>query len=122
MRWPGGLWPGQYPPEPDPDSIEPRPPIPEIDTTIGICHMCRESTGITYCDMCEHWFCRECRDEWWRRPWEVIKQAIENVRVALGKEKGKCCGPDERSPGASGQRESGNDRPGVHGKTGKTGG
>jgi hypothetical protein len=63
----------------------------------GRCHLrgvpraeatCPPTTKITYCSVCEHWFCETCKKRWWERGIEAVKELID------GKLAG-CCGPKE---------------------------
>jgi hypothetical protein len=54
---------------------------------IGRCHLCQDRHAeITYCELCEHWFCEACRERWFWRGLEFLKQ------LAGGRLPG-CCGP-----------------------------
>lgn len=56
-------------------------------TGIGRCHICQDRFAeISYCDLCEHWFCDECRERWFSRGVEFLKQLVG------GRNPG-CCGP-----------------------------
>lgn len=70
------------------------PPLDDhADTHFGRCHICHEDNKlIACCEMCKHWFCYPCRREWWKKPWEAIKQGVKDV-LKIG-EKGVCCGPE----------------------------
>lgn len=60
---------------------------PALDeAVIGRCHLCQDRVEILYCSICEHWFCEECRNRWFKRGLEFVKQ------LAGGRQPG-CCGP-----------------------------
>ena len=56
---------------------------------IGRCHLCQDRTAdVTYCALCDHWFCETCRKRWFGRGLAFVKQLVG------GKLPG-CCGPQE---------------------------
>ena len=58
-----------------------------MDEDRGKCHICKETRGITYCNVCGHWFCGDCRNRWWPRGIEAVLELVK------GKTAG-CCGPE----------------------------
>lgn len=53
----------------------------EMDRHIGKCHLCeREHLRVTFCSMCKHWMCRQCRDRWFARSIAAIEEAIGGSR------------------------------------------
>lgn len=52
----------------------------------GKCHICKDTTTIRFCSLCNHWFCSDCRGKFFHRGLEAIKQVVG------GKVEG-CCGP-----------------------------
>ena len=56
------------------------------DPVYGICHMCKTPQIITYCGLCEHWFCVACKGKYFPRGVEAVKQLIFGVQPG-------CCGP-----------------------------
>lgn len=68
-------------------------PIDEYGNThVGACHLChRGGVNIACCHICQHWFCYDCRYEWWDRAWSAVKYAI--MIFTRKNDKGECCGP-----------------------------
>lgn len=58
----------------------------EVPEVRGKCHICKETKWVTYCNVCEHFFCEECRGAWFSRTWEFLKERF-------GGKKPGCCGP-----------------------------
>lgn len=73
----------------------------EMDRHMGQCHLCPVGVTkrITYCRVCRHWLCAECRHKWFER-------GIAAVREALAGGKDDCCGPidDETVTRVKGER------------------
>ena len=63
-----------------------------MDKVTGKCHICKKTVKITYCPVCDHWFCKKCRKAWFWRGMEAVKEKIN------GKSPG-CCGPEENANG-----------------------
>lgn len=59
------------------------------EQTHGLCHICKEVKPISYCPVCDHYFCPGCRGRWWSRGAAFIKQMV-------GGRKPDCCGPEAR--------------------------
>ena len=55
------------------------------DHGFGRCHLCARKREVAYCEACDHWFCEACRDRWFDRTVEFVKQLVG------GKHPG-CCG------------------------------
>ena len=53
----------------------------------GRCHLCGYAELVRYCDTCGHWFCEGCRDRYFDRGLEAIKELIGGRRP-------NCCGKD----------------------------
>ena len=61
----------------------------EMDLGIpGKCHLCKFNNLIKFCQLCDHWFCKSCRNKFFWRGLEAVKELIS------GKTPG-CCGPKE---------------------------
>lgn len=74
----------------------------------GLCHLCPKKgpRPIEFCSVCGHYFCSECRNRYWDRGLEAVK---ELVAKAFGSSpEGYCCGPEEET---SDQRSSSGTRP-----------
>lgn len=56
------------------------------DLIFGVCHICKEKTLIRFCSTCNHFFCEECRSQYWKR-------GIEFVKELTGRKTADCCGP-----------------------------
>ena len=69
----------------------------------GQCHICKRAALITFCRLCDHWFCEYCRGQYWSRGLEAVKQLVG------GRTEG-CCGPTP-TPTSSGDDHSDTDRP-----------
>lgn len=55
--------------------------------TVGRCHICSlDGVPIEYCDLCDHWFCTLCQDNWLWRGLEFVKELVGGRGV-------DCCGP-----------------------------
>lgn len=54
--------------------------------TLGKCHLCLGTKGVTYCELCDHWFCEDCKTRWFWRGLEAVKQLTQGRRPG-------CCGP-----------------------------
>jgi hypothetical protein len=55
----------------------------------GRCHLCRRvKDDLAYCGDCDHYFCLSCRNRWFWRGWEFVKQLASGRRA-------ECCGPVE---------------------------
>lgn len=52
------------------------------------CHMCGETKSCGFCNLCCHWFCRECNPR-------VFARAIAAVKELVGGPRPGCCGPQE---------------------------
>jgi hypothetical protein len=59
----------------------------EDDT--GLCHICKEIKRISYCELCGHWTCPDCRGRYWQRGLAAVKEM-------LGGHTPGCCGPEEQ--------------------------
>lgn len=59
--------------------------MPERNDVPGRCHICRRHAIIRYCSLCNHWFCGECRDNYFARGLAALKALVV---AAPG-----CCGP-----------------------------
>lgn len=55
-------------------------------TRRGRCHICQGQEWIRYCELCRHWFCESCRERWFRRGIEFLKELTGAARPG-------CCGP-----------------------------
>lgn len=70
-------------PKPAPETL-PKPPGPI--TATGTCHICQQTTSITFCRYCGHWLCTACSINWLARGWAALKEQ-------LGFNRPNCCGP-----------------------------
>lgn len=52
----------------------------------GKCHICQEQKWVSYCDLCRHFFCGDCRGKWFDR-------TVEFILEKFGGRKPGCCGP-----------------------------
>lgn len=59
----------------------------------GTCHICQLVTEIGWCGLCGHWFCEACRDAWFARGLEWVKELVGGRRDG-------CCGPGAEPPPA----------------------
>lgn len=60
---------------------------------IGVCHLCRTRTSITWCPDCWHWFCEACKGHWFWRGLEYVKEIIHVVLGLFPYLDQECCGP-----------------------------
>ncbi len=81
----------------EPPFHDPANPL-RMDRHTGTCHICRFLLApITYCEMCEHWLCENCRAAWQRRGMAAVTQVVSVIldSLKLGGSTGPCCGPRE---------------------------
>lgn len=55
--------------------------------TTGKCHVCEKTAEIAYCDLCQHWFCADCRLNIPARVWSAILEKLAGPTPG-------CCGPE----------------------------
>lgn len=57
----------------------------------GVCHICKKRGLVKYCSLCGHFFCRDCRDDWFPRGLAAIKERF--IKGEHSYKRG-CCGPE----------------------------
>lgn len=61
----------------------------------GKCHICQSLADVSFCPVCDHWFCDECRRRYWARGLAFVRFLVASV-MGLAPRRGVCCGPTEK--------------------------
>lgn len=55
----------------------------------GACHLCKRLRDVQLCQMCDHWFCGDCKTRRFNNLWN---RGVEAVKQVVGGKKPGCCG------------------------------